>query len=61
MEKLYRLYQKHFCKWLVGGCTPDSLPLILIAGSASGLKLQKVSKESGIFQSLGTISFVLFY
>ena len=26
-----------------------------------GHKLQKSSKESGIFQSLGTISFVLFY
>ena len=27
----------------------------------SGHKLRKPSKESGIFQSLGTISFVLFY
>ena len=30
-------------------------------GSASGYKLQKPSKESGIIQSLGTIYFVLFY
>ena len=29
-------------------------------GSAPGHKLQKPSKESGIFQSLGTINFVLF-
>ena len=29
--------------------------------SAPGHKLQKSSKESGIFQSLGTINFVLFY
>ena len=32
-----------------------------LTGSAPGHKLQKPSKESGIFQSLGTISFVLFY
>ena len=30
-------------------------------GSAPGHKLQKPSKESGIFQSLGTINFVLCY
>ena len=29
-------------------------------GSNLGHKLQKPSKESGIFQSLGTINFVLF-
>ena len=29
-------------------------------GSAPGHKLQKPSKESGIFQSLGTINFVLY-
>ena len=29
--------------------------------NAPGHTLQKTSKESGIFQSLGTISFVLFY
>ena len=32
------------------------MPLIL----APGHKLQKPSKESGLFQSLGTINFVLF-
>ena len=36
-------------------------PLILPPRSAPGHKLQKPSKESGIFQSLGTINFVLFY
>ena len=35
---------------------PSSYP----PGSAPGHKLQKPSKESGIFQSLGTINFVLF-
>ena len=30
-------------------------------GSVPGRKLQKPSKESGIFQSLVTISFVIFY
>ena len=34
--------------------------LILPPVSAPGHKLQKPSKESGIFQSLGTINFVLF-
>ena len=41
----------------MGGC----IPLILTLGLATGHKLQKPSKESGIFQSLGTISFVLFF
>ena len=36
------------------------MPLILTLGLATGHKLQKPSKESGMFQSLGTISFVLF-
>ena len=36
------------------------MPLILTLGLATGHKLQKPSKESGTFQSLGTISFVLF-
>ena len=36
------------------------MPLILILGLATDHKLQKPSKESGMFQSLGTISFVLF-
>ena len=31
------------------------------SGSAPGHKLQKSSKESGIFQSLGTINFVILY
>ena len=30
MEKLYRLHQKHFGKWLVGGC----IPLILAPAGA---------------------------
>ena len=47
MEKLYT--SKTFSKWLVGEC----MPLIL----APGHKLQKQSKESGLFQSLGTINF----
>ena len=50
------IHQKLFSKWLVGGC----IPLILTLGFATGHKLQKPSKESGMFQSLGTISFVLF-
>ena len=52
MEKLYRPTPKKFSKWLVGGC----IFLILLPRH----KLQKPSKESGIFQSLGTINFVLF-
>ena len=51
MEKLYT--SKTFSKWLVGEC----MPLIL----APGHKLQKPSKESGLFQSLGTINFVFFF
>ena len=51
MEKLYT--SKTFLKWLVGEC----MPLIL----APGHKLQKPSKESGIFQSLGTVNFVFVY
>ena len=34
---------------------------ILLFSSAPGHKLQKPSKESGLFQSLDTISFGLFY
>ena len=37
------------------------MPLIPPPGSVPGHKLQKPSKESGIFQSLVTIDFVLFY
>ena len=44
---------------LVIGCI--SYPSSYHPGSAPGLKLQKLSKESGIFQSFGAISFVLFY
>ena len=36
------------------------MPLILPLALAPGRKLQKPSKESGMFQSLDTISFVLF-
>ena len=57
MKKLYT--SKAFLK-MAGGkmhahssCYPH--------GSAPGHKLQKPSKESSIFQSLGTINFVLFY
>ena len=56
MKKLY-IHQKYFPKWLMGG----GIPLILPPGSAPGYKLQKPSKESGIFQPLGTISFAIFY
>ena len=38
------------------------IPLILPpAGPALGHKLQKTLKKSGIFQSLGTINFVIFH
>ena len=37
------------------------IPLIQPPGSAPGHKLQKSSKESGIFQTPGAINFVLFY
>ena len=55
MKKMYS--SKQFLK-MAGGrmLTPCPIP-----GSAPGhVKLQKPSKESDIFQSLGTISFVLF-
>ena len=55
MEKLYT--SKIVLKMASGRMhTPHPTPL----GSAPGHKLQKPSKESGMFQSLGTISFVLF-
>ena len=55
MEKLYT--SKTFLKMAGGGMhTPHPTPR-----SAPGHKLQQPSKESGIFQSLGTINFVLFY
>ena len=53
MEKLYA--SKTFLK-MAGGRMHTPYP-----GSAPGHKLQKPSIESGMFQSLGTISFVLFY
>ena len=56
MEKLYT--SKAILK--MAGRRMHSLPLILTLGLATGHKLQKPSKESGMFQSLGTISFVLF-
>ena len=55
MEKLYTL--KAFLK-MTGGRMHSSHPS---PESVPGHKLQKSSKESGIFQSLGTINFVLFY
>ena len=39
----------------------DAYPLSYPFGFAPGHKLQKPPKELGIFQSLGTISIVLFY
>ena len=55
MEKLHT--SKTFLKMAGGRMhTPYPPP----PGSAPGHKLQKSSKETGIFQSLGIISFVLF-
>ena len=54
MEKLHSLHEKHFRKWLVEGYAYPP-------GFAPGHKLQKLSKESSTFQSLGTINFVIFY
>ena len=42
------------------GWWEDAHPSSYSLGSAPGNKLRKPSKESGIFQSLGTINFVLF-
>ena len=42
------------------GWGEDAYPSSYPSGFAPNLKLQKPSKESGIFQSLGTISIVLF-
>ena len=39
----------------------DAYPSSYLPGSAPGHELQKPSKESGIFQSLGTISFFCFF
>ena len=55
MEKLYA--SKTILKMAGGRMhTPHPTP-----GSIPGHKLRKPSKESGIFQSLGTIIIVLFY
>ena len=43
------------------GWSGNVYPLSYPPGSAPGLKLNKPSKECGIFQSLGTMNFVLFY
>ena len=54
------IQQKRFWKWLLGGCIV-SIPLILPPGFAPGHKQQKLSKEYGIFQSLSTVSLILFF
>ena len=46
---------------MAGGRMHSCIPLILPCESAPGYKLQKPSKKSGIFQSLGTINFVRLY
>ena len=43
------------------GWWEDAYPSSYPPGSTPGHTLKKLSKESGIFQSLGTINFVLFY
>ena len=58
MKKLYA--SKAFLK-IAGGRMHSCIRFILPSESAPDYKLQKPSKESGIFQSLGTINFVLFY
>ena len=55
MEKLHT--SKAFLK-MAGGKMRTPHPTSLV--SAPGHKLQKPSKESDIFQSFGTINFVLF-
>ena len=57
MEKLY-IYIKHIFK---NGWWEDAYSLSYSPRSASRHKLQKPSKESGIFKLLDTINFVLFY
>ena len=56
MEKLYA---SKTCLKMAGGrmYTPHPTPL----DPPQGHKLQKPLKEYGIFQSLGTIGFVIFY
>ena len=57
MEKLYKAYFKNIFE---NGWWGDPYLSSYPSGSAPGHKLQKPN-ESGIFQSLGTISFVFFY
>ena len=58
MEKLYA--SKTFWKRAGRKMHTPQWPHPTSLGSAPGHKLQKPSKESGMFQSLGTISYVLF-
>ena len=56
-------YRKIVCikKIFENGCWEDVYPSSYLSRSAPGRKLQELSKESGIFQSLGTNSIVLVY
>ena len=58
MKKLYS--PKTFLK-MAGGRMHTPHPTPLNPSLALCYRLQKPSKESGVFQSLGTISFALFY
>ena len=57
VEKI-RKYKKMVC--IENGWWEDAYPLSTPYGFDPGHKLQKPSKESGIFQSLGTIRLELF-
>ena len=59
MEKLYT--STTFLKMAGGKMHSNAYPSSYSPVSAHGHKLRKPSKKSGIFQSLGTISFVPFY
>ena len=56
IEKLYRPTSKTFLK-VAGGNMHTPHPTHLAIGSAT----ETIKRVSGIFQSLGTINFVLFY
>ena len=58
-----RNYRKIVCIKSIfeNGWWEDAYPSFYPSGFAPGHKLQKPSKESGIVQSLGTISIVLVY
>ena len=58
MEKLYA--SKTFLE-MAGGRMHTTYPTPLDPTLVNGHKLQQPSKESGVFQSLGTINFVCFY